>query len=140
MGLSRRVLLLWNIRVFLILVLLFPVSDYLSVDRIWRLLIFLIIFVCILVYFLFRYKSCVLELKKESLTLHTGVLIRRALTVKYRHIVAVNEVHTPLSHHLNLCNLLIYFEGAAFLLPPLDKKLTQQIESNIKAEVTKNEA
>lgn len=139
MGLSRKALLLWSLRVFVILVLLFPVSDYLPVDMLWRLLLFLISFVCTFVYFLLRYKSCTLELNKDSLILHTGVLIHRNLTVKYRHIVAVNGIHTPLSQHLNLYYPVIYCEGATFILPPLSPDVWQEIEKNIRSEVEHNE-
>ncbi len=138
MGLSRKVLQLWNVRVFVLLVLLFPVSDYLPIGRFWSFLILLLTLLSAFVLFYIRYKACVFKVAKKGITLYTGVIIRKELYIKYSHVLSVSRLYTPLSKHLGLSNLVIYCEGATFLLPPLPLSIISIIEENIKAEVTKN--
>lgn len=140
MGLSRRVLLLWSVRIFVLLTLLFPVSDYTGVKRSWCVLIFLLIFLFAFLIFYFRYRACLIKATAEGIKISAGIIIRRTLYVKYRHVVSANRIYTPLSQHLGLSNLIIYCEGAAFLLPPLTNPLIKVIEESIKSEVTNNEA
>ncbi len=139
MGLSRKVLILWNVRVFVLLVLLFPVSDFIPLSNLLRLLIFLLLFISAFMFFYIRYKTCVFEATAESIKISTGIIIRKSMHIKYRHVVAANQICTPLSQHLELSNLIIYCEGATFLLPPLTAALSTEIEENIKTEVAKNE-
>ncbi len=139
MCLSGKVLLLWNVRVFVLLVLLFPVSDYTGIGTPWCLLIFLLLLLSAFLYFQLRYKFCTLELTQKDITLSTGILIRRKLYIKYKNTVAVSRIYTPLSRHLGLCNPVVYCEGATFLLPPLTPQITDLIEENIKTEAQNNE-
>lgn len=137
MVLSRKVMLLWGGRAFFLCVLLLPVLEACGANRLWAGAAILIFLILALIFFFIRYKNCVFEATTQGIRIRTGILIHKSLYVKYRHIVAANRIYTPLSRRLNLSNPVIYCEGAAFLLPPLEDRLTQQIENNIKAEVRK---
>lgn len=139
MGLSRKVLLLWSVRVFVLLVLALPLMELTGAGRPWCLVIFIFLALSAFVFFMLRYKSCTIEITPEHLTLHTGIIIRRKLSIRFRHIVGINRICTPLSSRLQLSNPVIFCEGAVFLLPPLEKAVTEQIENNIKSEVEEYE-
>ena len=134
MGLSKKVLLLWNVRAFLFSLLFFLFMDFFLSDRLWAVLssLFLMLISSAVLYLRFRF--CTFEVTEEGIIIRKGILIRKTLYIKYRFVIAVNRIRTPLSAYMGISSLIIYCEGSTFLLPPLENSLTQQIEKHIKTE------
>lgn len=134
MGLSKKVLLLWQTRVFLFSLLFYIFMDYFLSDRLWAVLSsFCLMLISSAVLYL-RFRFCTLDITEEGVIIRKGILIQKTLYIKYRFALAVNRIRTPLSAYMGLSNLIIYCEGSAFLLPPLKNTLIKQIEKHIKAE------
>lgn len=134
MGLSKKVLLLWQTRVFLFSLLFYIFMDYFLSDRLWAVLSsFCLMLISSAVLYL-RFRFCTLEVTEEGVIIRKGILIQKTLYIKYRFALAVNRIRTPLSAYMELSNLIIYCEGSTFLLPPLENTLIKLIEKHIKAE------
>ena len=139
MGLSENVLKLWNLRLFILIVVLFVICDHYTENALFSFLFSLIIHTILSVYFVFRRRSFSLVLTADTITIHSGILVHRILHLKLINIISVSNISTPLCSHLGLSNLILYCQGAFFILPPIENKTTALIFKTIKNEAMEYE-
>ncbi|MBE6734298.1 MAG: hypothetical protein E7563_03000 [Ruminococcaceae bacterium] len=136
---SEKVLKLWNLRLFILIVILFVICDHYTANTLFSFLFSLIIHTILSVYFVFRRRSFSLVLTADTITIHSGILVQRTLHLKLINIISVSNISTPLCSHLGLSNLILYCQGAFFILPPLENKTTTMITRAIKNEAMEYE-
>ena len=138
-SLSVNVLRLWNIRLFVLIVILYVICDHYTESTLFSFSSALIFHTIFSVYFVFRRRSFSLVLTGNNLTINGGIFVHKTLNLKPENIISVSNLSTPLCSHLGLSYLVLYCQGAFFILPPLTRESTDMIIKAIKNEAVKNE-
>ena len=126
MKLSKKVLILWFLRLTALNFLIIPFVDW-SIKLSPAL--FLIIFMAnliVLLYLYLRYQSMSINTDR-NIIISSGVFIRKETHIKPCRIYAVKRIRSPLEVALNLTTLLIYCEGSRFLIPPVTHEAKDRI-------------
>ncbi len=132
MTLPKNVLLLWSGRIVFLNAVLIPLLNLSPAPFLY--FIFLGLANIFVIAFLFiKYKSFILILKETSVTIKSGILLRKTLEIKFTSVCAVRTFATPLAKHLSLQNPVLYCEGVTFFLPALDAKTTYNLQKQLSA-------
>lgn len=132
MRLSNVVWLLWGWRLLATNILLYPVADHFKDTLKYAPLLLLFADLVMIVMLVLKYKFTQINLESHRLNLSQGFIFRRKVCINLSCTCALRKISTPLCQKLGICNLIIYCEGAKFILPPLKKRIAASIEKEFR--------
>ena len=138
MKLHKDVLWVWYLRTLSAGVLTFPFVHILckatGISLLWGATALCLGEAVALLLISIRFRTCRLYIDDEKITLATGVLIRRTLTVRLQNIYSLRTLRTPLLKKYGLHSAVIYCEGGAFLLPPVKADFKDKLRNKVFSE------
>lgn len=131
MRLSKKILVLWGMRLIAADFLLIPAADWLFNLNVWGYLLIASVnlLLCGLLYL--RYISFLLN-TNSFILINSGFLIKKQILIKPCRVFGIKQTQTPLSSVLNLSAAVIYCEGKRYVLPPTDIKALKELTNLIK--------
>ena len=122
MKLSRNAFLLWLWRLEFVCITAFFIMNISGIHHwvLYALVCFCVVFSAVIYYL--RYRKTQVTITQNTITLTTGVVIRKEQTAHRKNICAEKVFTTPFMKALHLKTPIIFCEGVALILPPLTEK------------------